>query len=36
MRRQSSLDNRTYGPLTPAEIFRTFAHEHPWVVATPG
>jgi predicted TIM-barrel fold metal-dependent hydrolase len=34
LRRQSSLDNRTYGPLTQAEIFRTFAHDHPWVVAS--
>jgi predicted TIM-barrel fold metal-dependent hydrolase len=33
LRRESALDNRTYGPLTPAEIFTTFTHDHPWVVA---
>jgi uncharacterized protein len=33
LRRASALDNRTYGPLTQAEIFRTFTHDHPWVVA---
>ena len=33
LRRESALDNRTYGPLTQADIFRTFAHDHPWVLA---
>ncbi|MGH9116638.1 MAG: amidohydrolase family protein [Acidimicrobiales bacterium] len=33
LRRDSALDHRTYGPLTQADIFRTFTHDHPWVVA---
>ncbi len=31
LRRESALDNRAYGPTTPAEIFRTFVHDHPWM-----
>jgi hypothetical protein len=32
-RQETALANRTYGPVTPAEVHATFVHDHPWVIA---
>jgi len=34
LRQASTLDNRTYGPRSRRDIWRTFLAEHPWIAAS--